>query len=241
MQMRRSPYLISAALVTAGAASAIHIATAADPFAATSTVVISFGLLVYTLAAVVGLLLSRGRWARYLAAAVAGADLALSATGDLGAGALIALVAGAAALFGVTGPWLKPWLRQRPAAAGPGPRAMLVLLGSLALVPGVGISSPAGLRWQHWLLAAMGLALAWAYSRASSTALWGLRLVLAAPVVLAAAASPPAGALYLSLHGAAVIGLAWSRESLRAAQPLIDRAYGPRAARRLDERAEDAP
>jgi hypothetical protein len=239
--MRPAPFLISAGLVLAASTSAIHVAAARDPFAAGPVVVISFGLLVFTLTAVVGLLLSRGRWARSLAACVAGGALALSATGDLDVWAIIALAAAAAALFGITGPWLRQWLRQRTAATGPGLRPTLVLIGSLALIPGVGLASPSGLDWQHWLLAASSLALAWAYSRASSAALWGLRLLLAGPIVLAASASPPVGATYLIVHGSVVVALAWSGESLRAAQPLIDRAYGPRSARKLDPRAGDAP
>ena len=77
--------IAAVALGVAGAATAVHLATGDDVFAPSSAAVIALGVVMFTLIAMVGLLLVRGRWARVLAIVVALADLALVAVVGLAA------------------------------------------------------------------------------------------------------------------------------------------------------------
>jgi len=239
--MQRAPFVISAAVVAGALALTVHLALEPEPFAADSATVLAVGILLFAVITTVGLLLSRGQWALRLGITLVAAQIALGLALDLGAWAFASLGLNAAALAGMTGPWLRGWLRRRPAATGPGTRPILLLLGALALVPGVAVASPEGLAWQHGLLAVTGLLGAYAYSRASALGLWLLRIALVPLAVAAAAASPAVGAAYLLAHVGATTVLAWSRESVRAITPLLDHVYGPRTARPLDPRAKDAP
>ena len=238
--MERAPFTISAAIVAGSFALTAHLAIVPEPFASDSAALLATGVIMFALITAAGLLLSRGRWARRLGFAVVTGQLSLGLVVDLGAWEVITLGLNTLALAGLTGPWLRGWLRQRPAATGPGTRPVLLLLIGLALIPSVSIASPSGLHWQHWALAAVALLGALGYSRASGVALWVLRLAIVPVGALAAAASPPIGALYLAAHLTAVATMAWSNESLRAIRPLLDRAYGPRSPRPLDPRARDS-
>lgn len=229
--MQRAPFFITTAVVAGPIALAVHLALEPDPFAADAAAVAAAGLLLFAVVAAAGLLLSRGRWALRLSRGLVAAQFVLAGFLDLGPWAIAALGFGFAALAGLTGPWLRGWIRRRPAAGGPGPRPMFLLLGSLALVPGVAVASPSGLGWQHGALAGLGLVSAWGYSRTGMWGLWLLRLALAPLAVAAIVISPTPGALYLSLHVAALAGVAWTRDALLAIRPLLDRVYGPRSPR----------
>lgn len=237
--MLRAPFVISTAIVAGALALSIHLALQPDPFASGPSAVLAAGVLLFAVITAAGLMLSRGRWALRLAFTMVGAQFGLAMALDIAPWLVAALVLNGVALAGLAGPWLKGWLRLRPAADGPGPRPVLLLLGALAYLPAVAIASPSGLDWQHGFLAGIGVLGAWAYSRALRAGLWLLRFAIPLAAVAAAFASPPAGALYLSVHAVATTYLAWSGESVRAITPLLDRLYGPRAARPLDARAQD--
>ena len=237
--MQRAPFLISAAIVAGASALAAHLAITPEPFASDSAIALSSGALLFAVITAAGLLLSRGRWSLRLGLTMVSGQIGLGLVIELGPWALISIALNAVALAGLTGPWLRGWLRQRPAADGPGTRPVLLLVGALALLPGVAISSPDGLGWQHWALAAAAIIGAWGYSRAWGWGLWLLRVAPMPLGVAAAAASPAAGGDYLVVHAVATTVLAWSPESMRAIRPLLDRVYGPRSPRPLDPRAKD--
>lgn len=228
--MTRGPYLIAAATVLTPAAWAIHLAIDPDPFAADSAAVIAAGLAVFGLIAAAGLLLARGQWTRRLAFGVVIASLLLAVVTGPGAWYYIGLALGAAALAGLSGPWLKGWIRQLPGASGPPPAAMTLALGSLALVPAVGVASPSGLEAAHGVLGGAGLLLGWAYSRAQLWALWALRLALPVVAIPALFVSPWPGAVLLGLVVGALTVLAWTKDARLAVDPLLDRLPGPRVA-----------
>jgi len=237
--MQRAPFVISAAVVAGALALAAHLAFTPEPFASDSAVVLAGGALLLSVITAAGLLLSRGRWSLRLGLAVVSGQIGLGLVIEFGPWAFVSIGLNAVALAGLTGPWLRGWLRRRPAAGGPGTRPVLLLVGALALLPGVAISSPDGLSWQHGALGASAIIGAWGYSRAWEWGLWLLRLVPMPLAAAAAAASPAAGGVYLAVHAAAITALAWSGESMRAIRPLLDRVYGPRSARPLDPGARD--
>jgi hypothetical protein len=215
-------------VVAAAIAWTLHLGAAPDPFAAASGLMLAAGLVVFSLVDATGLLLSRGRWSRRLglALAAAGGGIFVGTDGSLVGG--VAVLLSGAALLGLTGPWLDGWIRQRPAAEGPGPWPLGVVFGSLALLPAVGIAAPARLTAWHLLLGLSGIALAWGYGRAQLWGLWAIRLglpLLALPAVLA---GPLAGGLLLVALVAGIVVASWTRHARLAVVPLLDRLPGPR-------------
>ena len=175
--MQRAPFVISAALTAAALTLVVHISVAPEPFSADSAVVLAAGLLMFVVITLVGLLLSRGRWARRLGFLVVAAELAIASSIDLGPWSIVSIALNGATLFGLSGPWLTGWIRGRPAAGGPSGKAVVLLLGTLALIPGLALFSPGGLDGEQWALLVVAAVGGWGYSRASGLALWLLRLV----------------------------------------------------------------
>ncbi len=230
--MTLAPRFIAVLLVVGASLWALALSAAPDePFSTDSAVLVSIGLLMFSVIAAIGLLLPRGRWARNLARVVLALELVLALATPLEGWALAALGASAAGLVGIQGRWLDGWLRRLPAALGPGLRPMLFVLGALALVPAIGLASPSGVEIGQGLLGAFGIVTAWGYSKAHLWALWAARLITPVLTVVAALAAPPLGALGLAMFGFTLSALAWSEETRLAISPLMDSLPGPRQVR----------
>jgi hypothetical protein len=212
----------------ASVAWTVHLASGPSPFGQEPGLVLATGLVVFTLVDAAGLSLSRGRWAKILGLIIAGAELCLTVAVELGPWSVAAAALAGSGAAGLLGPWTRGWLRMRPAADGPGPRPMVLALGSLALVPVVAIASPSRLEVWHGVLGGGGVLLAWAYSRAQSWSLWGLRVALPILAVPAAAVSPPGGAILLGSVVLALVALAWTKEARLAIDPIDARLPRPR-------------
>ena len=237
--MQRSPFVIASLLVVGPALLAVHLAIDPGPFARSSAGLLATGLLIYGVILATGLLLSRGRWTTRVAIGFAGAQLALGVIVDLGPWAITAILVDLGAIAGLTGPWLSGWIRRGPAADGPGPRVVALLLGAIALTPAVAVANPSGLGWEHLVLAVGGSALALAYSRSLVAALWLFRLALVPLALPAVVASPIWSSIYLMAHVGSLTVLAWTKQAALAATPLLDRIYGPRRSRRQTERERE--
>jgi len=229
--MAVSPSVVAALVGLAGAAAAVHLALAPDPFAGSSAAVIAIGIVLYTTIAVTGIMLVRGRWSRWLAVATVGLDLVVVAAAGMGVAAWVALAASLGALAGLTGRWLDGWFRLRASATGPDPRAVVLALGLFGLVPAVGLAAPSGLTTAHGVLGAAGVMLGWAYSKAHVWSLWAVRFLLPLAAVPAVLQSPWPGGIMLAAVTAALVALGWSREALLAVQPLATSLPGPRTLR----------
>src|SRR5665811_823131 len=121
-----APIVVSSLFVVAQLLWSIQLALRPDPFAAGSATLIVAGITVYTVIAVVGILLVRALWARWLALATTIATLTLGSLGRFEdvlpyAAAAVSLLA----VGGLTGPWLRLRLRQHPGVGVP-PRALLL-------------------------------------------------------------------------------------------------------------------
>jgi hypothetical protein len=206
----------------------IDLGTDPGRFVTESAMVLGIGLLMFAGIAAAGLVFTGGRWARRLGIGVSVASLVLGAWRDPSWWGAVAVLSAAVALAGFLGPWLKGWVREQPAAEGPGAKPTALVLASLGLVPLVAVASPAGLDLAHGVLAAAAVFLAWGYTRANLWALWGLRVALPMLVIPAMLNSAPAGAALLGVTGAVIAWLAWTREARLAVQPLMDRLPSPR-------------
>lgn len=213
------PFVIAVLIMASGLSWTIHLIVSPDPFAADSAMAVALGALIYSIAAMAGLLLGRGRWTRYFATALLVAELLIALVGEIEPWLVAGIAFGALALTGLYGPWLKGWLRQRPAAGAPGLEPILLAIGSFALVPLVGLASPAGLEPAHGALGAVGVLLSWGYMRGGTWALLSLRFGLPVLVAVAAMSSPLGGALLLLGSGVGLTYLAWTAAARLAVDP----------------------
>jgi hypothetical protein len=229
--MSRMPFLISGLVMATGLAWAIHLVVAPEPWATDSALAIAIGTLVLSVIAMTALLLGRGRWTRYFAAGLVLSELLIATVAETGAWMIAATALCGLSLAGLGGPWLTGWLRQRPAAGAPGVYPIVLAIGSLTVVPLVGLAAPDGLKMPHGIAGALGVLFAWGYSRRGSWALWGLRIALPIALAAAAAASPFWGALVVLLAAAALAFVAWSKEARLAVDPLPVGLPAPRPRR----------
>ena len=218
---------ISAPLIIAGLFAAselvwvIRLGLSPEPFAANSVALVIAGAVVYTAIAVVGMLLVRAPWARWLALSVAVATLLVGALGGIADFLSIgAVVVSLLAIGGLAGPWLQIWLRQRP-GAGTGAAAVALPLVAIGALPLAGLASADSVTPIALLFAVAGPVLAWAYARGFRLGLWGLRVALPAAALGAAfAAGGWAGAAACTAFGLGVAVLAWSPGAADALSPV---------------------
>ena len=226
--MLRMPFLIAAMVAASGFTWTIHLIVAPAPWAEDAALAIAIGIVVLSIVAMTALLLGRGRWTRYFAGGLLLAELLIVVVADVDGWLIVATVLSGLTLAGLGGPWLRGWLRERPAAGAPGPRPLILAIGSFAVVPLVGLAAPDGLRPAHGVAGALGILLSWGYARGTVWALWGLRLGMP-PVLVAAALSSPVGGVVLLLAAAAALtALAWSKEARLAVDPLRGQLPAPR-------------
>ena len=201
----------------AGVAWAVLVRGAPYPLAASRGHALCACSVSFPVVGVVGLLLVRAPWARWRAFATLALGLIVAATtGFDDVTAVVALVLSLVAIGGLSGPWLRVWLRRRPSATGPEPRAAVLPLAALGLVPLIGFVSPDGLTVLLVMLATASVVAVVGYIRANSWGLWGLRLVVPALTIGAAVGLDAMGAIALLVGGGTVTALAWTPAARRA-------------------------
>jgi hypothetical protein len=211
----------SALLMTATGAWTLVLALASLPsHPATAVVLMAVSLWTATVASVTGMLVVRGRWARRLALAVTGAHgvVALIPDPDTWWGAAAILSCGAAIAVGA--PWLNGFIRQRPAAAGPPDRAVLLPLVLLAATFLIGAAGGGSLT--DAIVGFSAVVVAFWFIRALPGALVMVRLGW--PLLALALAVPmgsPAGWV-AAIVGLAVATLAWHETVRHALHPLVE-------------------
>jgi hypothetical protein len=222
--------MISSLFVVAELLWSIQLALRPDPFTAGSATLIVAGIAVYTVITVVGILLVRALWARWLALATTIVTLTLGSLGRFDhvlpyAAAAVSLLA----VGGLTGPWLRVRLRQHPEVGVPPQALLLPLVATLAL-PLAGIASPDGPTLPCLVVAFCGPVLSVAYVRAAPWGLWALRTGLPILAVVAGISTGWWGAAAFIAYGSAVAVLSWSSEARDAMTPVLAPLPPPRAA-----------
>lgn len=219
-RVANTPILISGLFATAQILWSMRLAIDPDPFTVGAAVLLISGIVVYTVIAVVGILLVRAPWARWLALYATVVTLVVGTLG--GVGSFLSIAATAMSLFavgGLTGPWLRIWLRQRP-GAGIDPAAVALPLLAIAALPLAGLASPEGLTVPAVATALLGPVLAWAYARALPWSIWAFRIVDPLLAIVAAFAAGGWGAVAFVVYGVAVSALAWSPGARDALSPV---------------------
>jgi hypothetical protein len=210
------PLAISALVAGSGLGWSAALLIDPEPLATSSAAAVAAGLVIYSVISVAGILLVHAPWSRWLGLGVVIAGPLLGIATGFGAVAVLGLILSAAAVVGLTGPWLNLWLRQRPAAGAPAPEAVALVLLAIGLTPIVGLANEDGLDGSQIALAAGGLLFAWSYARAHTWGLWGLRLAIPGLAVPATLMTPMPGAVLVGAVAAVVTVLAWRRRSAAA-------------------------
>jgi len=179
------------------------------PLAPASVLLIGVGLLVTTTVAVVGMVLTGGRWARRTALAMAIFTLAIAVVRPLDVLWVVSLIATVVAVAALFSPSVTGSIRKLPAAAGPPERAVLLPLLLLGMPAAIGLVA-----WDDPVAATLVVGLSapvtslW-YSRVLPGGLLAVRIVWPAMAIgLAMLQSLPAGLVSL-LGGCIVAALAW--------------------------------
>ena len=193
------------------------------------------GIVIYTAIAIVGMLLVRAPWARWLALAVAVVTLVVGSVGGLSDVLSIAAVTlSLLAIGGLAGPWLRIWLRQRP-GTGAGTAAVALPLVAVGALPLAGLASIDAAAPAAFALAVAGPVLAWAYARGFLWGLWGLRVVVPIIAIVAALTTGSwVGGVAFVAFGLACAVFAWSPGARDAQSPVQAPLPPPRAQNRSE-------
>lgn len=201
------------------------IATTDHPWPGAAAVLLSADLVLMSTIALVGIVLGRSRWARRLGVAVSVAGLVLGVFLEVGVLWALAVAASAAAVGAMTGPWLKGWVRERPAALGP-PSVAVILELLLLAVPGVvGVAGVDGVRVVTVAVSISALGAALWYGRTAPGAVAAVRVGFPAVAIVAGLVDRSPSGLVLAALGLMVAILAWTPGAHLAARPLTRRAH----------------
>jgi hypothetical protein len=230
--MKRSaspPLIISGLFAAAELLWSIRLTVSPQPLSPGSSALVVAGIVLYTVIAVVGILLVRAPWARWLALTTAVCTVLIGAlAADVDALSITAASFSLLAIGGLAGPWLKIWLRRRP-GAGVGTIAVALPLTAIVALPLAGLASFESTTPAALALAIAGPVLAWAYARGFTLGMWALRLAAPMMALVAAIAAGTWGAIAFVTYGVAVGILAWSPSARDALSPVQVPLPPPRA------------
>ncbi len=220
MRMRR-PQATATALLTSAALWA-GIASTAEVYPSSSSLVLGAGLLVIVSVAIVGMVAGASPWALRLGIGVSAAMVALGIVFPLTPWTVTAMALSGASAAGLAGTGFDGLIRQRPSAGGPPRSAVLLSLLLLVSPPVWAVAAPDGLGTAAlWAVAAAWFTMAW-YVKAAPGALLAVRVVT--PIILVAATfvtGLPVGAL-IALSSVGLVVLAWSVDARIAVHPLAE-------------------
>jgi hypothetical protein len=228
VQRINAPTVVSALLATTTLLVTALLLTDPEPFAPGSAVLVTAGAWAYSLVAIAGVVLVFAPWARWLGLGTVIGELIVAALVGFGTALGVAVVvAGLAAVAGLSGPWLTIWIRQR---RGTGPEPLAVALPVVALGAPIvcGLVAWSGPSVAVVVAAVIGPIAAWAFARSMWSGLWALRLVYPIAAGIAAFGLSLVGAAALVAHGITVAVLAWSPAAARAQRPVGGPLPAPR-------------
>lgn len=222
--MPPAPLAVSLLLGGSATAAIVGLAFDSEPFSSIAASLFALGGGLLTLITVAGLLLARGRWARWMALGLGVVWFGEAVAGPFDIASIATMVLATATATAAAGPWLQRWVRHLPAADGPPPAAATLLVSLVATPVALALFEPRGsVGAAGWLLVAWSLLLALGVARALAPALWAARI--AHPVVAIAIGvvlGMPAAAGVIA-KAAVETALVWRRDVHLAVTPLIPR------------------
>jgi len=174
-----------------------------------STLLIGVGLISMATVAVVGMVVSGGRWARRLALAATAACLVVAVIRPIDVMWFVALGLTALAIAAMFLPTVTAGIRKLPSASGPPPRSVLTPVTLLAVPVLIGLTAVNGESWAMIVVGLTALVSAFAYARVIPGGLLAVRILWP---VIALALAPflgLAGGTMSALLGITVGALAW--------------------------------
>jgi hypothetical protein len=210
----------------AGVLWGLRLIAAPAPFADSPGALLAVGIVLLSAVSSLGMVLSRGVWARWLGGALLATQVTLALAMDLDVWGVIALAGTLLSVGLIAGPWLDGFLRRLPPSEPIPSAAMALGLGLVAVPSLLAVSSPGGIEVAHWVAAVVALATAWAFARALRVGLWSARVVVPIGLVAAALASSLPGLLLGLALAVSCAALAWSSPVNRAVTPLLPTAGG---------------
>jgi hypothetical protein len=181
----------------------VAIVVDSTPLSAAPAFLVGLGLLTMSTVALVGMVVSGGRWAHRLGVAALGSGVILAIVRPIDFMWVVGVILTATALVALFSPTLMGSIRKLPSASGPPPRAVtppLILLATPALIGFLGNEATA------WALLVVGVSapnVAFLYSRVIPGGLIAIRLLWPA---MALALSPLLG--WLAGGASAIIAIA---------------------------------
>ncbi len=212
--------VLAAAVLASTLAWALRAAFGEGRLDGSVAAILAVDAILVSVVCVAGLLIARGRWARWLAIGLLLAELALLPALPRDGWTFACGAIAVAAVAGLAGPWWSRWLRHHPSADGPPAPALALMLGLLILPAAAALSAPGGSRPAHLVLAVAAPALAWWIGRAHPGGLWTARLALPIAGAVAVASSPLAGGIGLAVVVMTLTVLAWHPQTRLAVVPL---------------------
>ena len=147
------------------------------PFGASGAFLVGLGLLINATVSVVGLVVTRGRWAHRLGIATAVAGLVTAVSRPIDAWWYVALTITALTLVILMSASLRSTVRQLPSATGPPSRAVLSPLALLAVPLLLGLVARGDTSWAATVVALSAPVVAVWYTRVIPGGLWAIRLI----------------------------------------------------------------
>ncbi len=226
--------LAAATVVTGLTAFAVEPAQ----FSASSSALISLGLLLCTVTAVTGFLLVRAPWGRWGLCGVTATAMVLATTNQtIVVFGIMAL--GAVAIVGLAGPWVRFWVRQQPVPDGPNTVAVsLVFVAPVAPLI-VGLAAYDESHLLHWLAAAVAVGSSFLYARGLPGGLWLLRLATPVSGIAAFMVCPLPSALLVGIGSVTVAVLAWLPAAAAVTATSTPPLPAPRQPRKVHSDADE--
>jgi len=193
------------------AAIAWIIALIIDPgaFEPASVLLVGLGLLAMATVAVVGMVLSGGRWARRLAFVAIAATVLVAASRPIDAMWFVAIALTGVSLGSMFLPGVTEGIRKLPSASGPPPRSVLTPTVLLTVPFVVGFVVVDGDTWAMLVVGFTALVSSFLYARVVPGGLLAVRVVWPAIALGMAPFLGFAGGAVSALLGLAVAGLSW--------------------------------
>lgn len=206
-------------------------------WSSSSIALISIGALTSTLVLVSGFLLVHAPWARWgLVFATAGAMALSTVAGTVGA--VIVLVLGGVTIVGLTGPWLRFWVRQHPVPDALSPVVITLMATAPAAPLVIGVAAYDSAFAVQWLAAGVVVGSSFAYGRGFPGALWLMRTAVPLASLAAVWVSPLPHVAILAVCGLIVTALAWLPQASHATAspaPVLPAPRQPKEALDADE------